>query len=508
MSQEQPLSSEVVLMDKKEEKVEEQAEKKELESEPKELAEDQKEEKTPQGRGVNPDLLDPNKPIWKPVFFFLIPLMLSNALQSLGQTVSTVILGKGIGENSLAAASSIFPIVFFLTSFVIGIGSASSILIGQAFGAGQKERIKQTVNTSLKFSFVLGVFLAIIGVTFVRDLIILIGTPPAIMEEAVLFGRIIFASLPIQFIYINYTTFLRGTGDSKTPFYFLMISTLLSILFTPVLAFGYLGFPQLGIRGVGYASIAALSISLLTLIVYLKKKQHILAVQSSLFSLRFHREILKLLLKIGLPTSVQMVFVSLSEVAVIFLINGYGEKATAAYGAVMQVITYAQIPAMSLGIAAGVFGAQLIGARATQRLKSLLVSSVVLNYLLGIVLIGTIYLCSGVILSWFLTEPSTREMAQQILYIMLWSYMLFGNGMVLGGLMRSSGVVLWPTLITIFTIWGVQVPVAYVLAKTMGFGLNGVWAAYPIAFTFLALAFYIYYRFFWSKKSHQILFHK
>lgn len=451
-------------------------------------------------------LLDVTQPLLQTMLFFLLPLIMSNALQSLGGTVSSIIMGRGLGENALAAASAVYPITFFLISFVIGLGSASSILIGQAFGAGEDERLKQTVGTSLKFAFLLGLLMAAVGVIFTRQLLELIGTPASIIHHSIGFARILFAFLPIQFLYINYTTFLRGTGDSKTPLYFLLISTALNIALTPFFAFGW-GLPPLYINGVALANVLSVSVSLILLFIYLKRKNHALAPDLHVFySFKLDGKILKLLIKIGLPTSIQMVFVSLSAVAVVSFINAYGAKATAAYGAVIQVITYVQLPALSLGMATGIFGSQLIGARASHRLKELVFSAIKLNYIVGGILVGIVYLFSGTVLSWFLVEPTTLATANQILFIVLWAYMIFGHAMVLSGMMRSSGTVFWPTLINITSIWGVLVPTAYLLSHLMG--LKGIWMAYPISFTFNVTMQYVYYRFFWRNKQHESFFAK
>lgn len=456
---------------------------------------------------INPQILDPNQPIWKPLFYFLLPLMASNVLQSLGGTASSIIVGQGIGENALAAINVVMPLVFFLISLVIGIGGASSVLIGQAFGANDHERIRRIVNTSLKFSFFLGIVVALFGIIFLDQLLMLIQTPQAIMNDAAHFARIVFAFLPITFVYIIYTTFLRGTGDSKTPFYFLLISTLINIVLAPILTLGWFGFPALSVQGIAFSMVFANLITMIALFIYLKKINHLLAVDRTLFqSLRMDPLILKLMIKIGLPSGVQMVFISLSEIAVIFLINSYGEQATAAYGAVIQVITYVQMPALSLGMAVGIFGSQLIGAKANHRLNTLLKSGLWLNYIIGITLVVFSYVFSRLILGLFLVEPSTLAMAQKILLMVLWAYLLFGNTMIISGLMRSSGTVLWPTIIGIFSVWGVQVPTAYVLSKVAGFGINGVWMAYPIAFTFSLVATYLYYRLSWKSKQHGNIF--
>ncbi|MEH7476400.1 MATE family efflux transporter, partial [Bacillus altitudinis] len=169
--------------------------------------------------------LDNNQSLVKTMSIFLIPLLLSNILQSIGQLVSIVLVGRWIGEDAVAAISAFFPLFFLLVSFSIGIGSGSSILIGQAYGAKNEQRLKEIIGTTLSFTFLIGLSLAVIGGFFATDILHLMGTPANIVEESAAYARILFISMPILFLYFVYTTFLRGTGDSKTPFYFLMIST-------------------------------------------------------------------------------------------------------------------------------------------------------------------------------------------------------------------------------------------------------------------------------------------
>ena len=203
---------------------------------------------------------------------------------------------------------------------------------------------------------------------------------------------------------------------------------------------------------------------------------------------------------IGVPTGLQVMMVSLAEIAVISFVNRFGSSATAAYGAVNQVVNYVQFPAISIGISASIFGAQCIGARREDKLGSVIRSAVGLNYFIGAILIGLCYLFAWAILGWFITDLNTLHIAHQLLMITLWSYAIFGNWSVLSGIMRGSGDVIWPTAIGIFTIWGVEVPAAYLLMQHVG--LKGVWLGYPIAYCVgLTLAF-CYYEFVWKRKTH------
>ncbi|MGG0289818.1 MATE family efflux transporter [Bacillus pacificus] len=442
-----------------------------------------------------------SKPIWKSMSMFLVPLLLSNVLQSVGQLFGMVVVGRWLGVNDLAAISAFFPLFFLLVSFVIGIGSGSSILIGQAFGAKNEDRLKAIVGTTLTFTFIIGVVLAIVGSIFAMDIMRLMGTPENIIEISVHYARILFISMPILFLYFAYTTFMRGTGDSKTPFYFLIVSTALNMILLPILIFGWLGAPKLDVYGAAYASVISTVITFIVMLVYLKKKNHPLQLDSMVRKyLRMDWGLLKLLLRLGIPASINMILVSLSEIAVIAFVNRYGSDATAAYGVVNQVASYVQMPAVSLGITVSIFAAQSIGANQFDRLQKVVKAGIIMNYVIGGVLISLIYLFSRDILALFLTSQTTIEIAHSLVMITLWSYLIFGHAQIISATMRASGTVLWPTVIGVVSIWLVEVPVAYYLSYHTSLGIEGIWIGYPAAFIVSLILQYAYYKLSWQKK--------
>ncbi|MGY2612611.1 MATE family efflux transporter [Bacillus pretiosus] len=442
-----------------------------------------------------------SKPIWKSMSMFLVPLLLSNVLQSVGQLFGMVVVGRWLGVNDLAAISAFFPLFFLLVSFVIGIGSGSSILIGQAFGAKNEDRLKAIVGTTLTFTFIIGVVLAIVGSIFAMDIMRLMGTPENIIDISVHYARILFISMPVLFLYFAYTTFMRGTGDSKTPFYFLIVSTVLNMILLPILIFGWLGAPKLDVYGAAYASVISTVITFIVMLVYLKKKNHPLQLDSTVRKyLRMDGELLKLLLRLGIPASINMILVSLSEIAVIAFVNRYGSDATAAYGVVNQVASYVQMPAVSLGITVSIFAAQSIGANQFDRLQKVVKAGIIMNYVIGGVLISLIYLFSRDILSLFLTSQTTIEIAHSLVMITLWSYLIFGHAQIISATMRASGTVLWPTVIGVVSIWLVEVPVAYYLSYHTSLGIEGIWIGYPAAFIVSLILQYAYYKLSWQKK--------
>jgi putative MATE family efflux protein len=444
--------------------------------------------------------LDDSGPIWRAMLVFLVPLMLSNVLQSASATLNSIYLGRLIGVGALAAASSFFPILFFMIAFFIGIASGSSVLIGQAYGARDEERLKAVAGTTLTLALVAGTVIGAASWFFLAPLLHLIGTPLDVFDDALAYARVVFYALPLLFVYLAYTTFVRGTGDSRTPFLSLIVSTVLILVFTPALIRGWFGLPQLGIVSAAVANILANLFGLAYLLIALAMEKNPLALDMSIVRhMNIEPRLLKTLVRIGIPTGLQMVMVSLAEIAVISLVNRFGSSATAAYGAVNQIVSYVQFPAISIGIAASIFGAQSIGAKRFDRLRRIARAGIGLNWAICGVLIGLVYVFNDAILTLFVTDRNVIATAHELLTITLWSYVVFGTTSVLSGLMRSSGTVLWPTLLSVIAIWGIEVPVAYALAPKLG--LRGVWIAYPAAFCCGLVFQTIYYYGFWRRKK-------
>lgn len=443
--------------------------------------------------------LDDTRPIWRTLLVFLVPLMLSNILQSASATLNSIFLGRLIGVQALAAASGFFPIIFFMIAFFIGIASGASVLIGQAYGARDEERLKAVAGTTLTLALGGGVVIGGLGWFLLPHLLHLIGTPADIYEASLAYARVTFLGLPILFVYLAYTTFVRGAGDSRTPFLALILSTALNLVFTPALIRGWVGLPQLGVMSAAIANILSSVFAIAFTLVALAAEKNPLAFDMSIVRhMRLEPRLLRTLVRIGIPTGLQLVMVSLAEVAVISLVNRFGSSATAAYGAVNQIVSYVQFPAISIGIASSIFGAQSIGAKRFDRLPKVARAGVGLNWGIGAILIGLIYAFNDTILTLFITDPAVVATAHELLAITLWSYLLFGTSAVLSGLIRSSGTVVWPTLLSIVAIWGIEVPVAYALAPQLG--LRGVWIAYPVAFASGMVFQIVYYFGFWRRK--------
>ena len=263
----------------------------------------------------------------------------------------------------------IFPFFFFLMAFAIGIGSGSSILVGQTFGAGNHAKMKEVVGVTLAFTTILSIAVAIFGGFFIEWILRFMQTPANILDMSISYAQILFFTLPIMFWYLVYTTFMRGVGDSKTPFLFLVISVVLNIAFLPF-SIRMVGVACVRLKWAAYASVLSNLVTMILLLAYLHKTKHLLRFDKTILQhFKLKKDILSSLLKLAIPSSISMVAISVAEIAVIGFVNGYGSDATAAYGVVNQVASYAQVPAMSIAIATSVFVAQALGANSTEMIK-------------------------------------------------------------------------------------------------------------------------------------------
>jgi putative MATE family efflux protein len=425
-------------------------------------------------------------------------MVVGNVLQALSGTFNSVFVGQMLGTKALAAASAVFPIVFFFISLVIGVGAGGSVLIGQAWGARETHKVKAIAGTAIMIGLALGLLIALLGGVFTEKLLRLLGTPADVLAQAIGYARVIMLAMPGLLVFILVTQLLRGVGDTTTPLFALLLSTAVSCLLTPAFIRGWAGLPKLGVTSAAAASIASFVAALLYLAVHLRRGHHPLAPDRELWqSLRLDPKILRLVLRIGMPTGVQIIVMSLAEIVLLALVNRFGSDATAAYGAVNQVVNYVQFPAISIAITASILGAQSIGAGRVDRLGAIARTGLLMNLALTGSLVVAGYLFSRHLIALFITSLPVIDLAQSLLHIMLWSSVVYGCAAVLSGVMRASGTVVMPMTISILCILAIEVPSAYALAAR--YGLRGVWMAYPIAFVSMLVLQTAYYQLAWKK---------
>lgn len=442
--------------------------------------------------------------LWKAFFIFLMPLIATNILQNLSGTINTVFVGQMMGVQAIAAVAVFFPILFFLMAFVIGLSAGSTVLIGQAWGAQNIEKVRAVVGSTLFMTLIGGSIIALLGVLFARHVLLALGTDEAVMHLSLPYVQWMLAGSPLLFIYIIYTSILRGVGDSTTPLIASGMTILVGLCVTPVLIAGYWGFPRLGIVAPAIASTLGFISVLIFLYFYLAYKQHPLRLDAQMLRhIRFDRQLSQIILRLGIPTGVQMVTTSVAGLVIVGLVNRHGADATAAYGAVNQVLNYIQFPALSIAIAASIFAAQAIGAGKSELLAKVTRTALGMNIVITGLLVVLGYLFSKYLMALFITDHAVVELGQQLLFIVLWSILFFGASAIFASIMRASGTVTVPMIINIVAIIAIEVPCAYLFSDW--WGLQGIWYAYALAFVCLCVMQGLYYQFVWKKKTIQTL---
>lgn len=440
------------------------------------------------------------RPLWQRFLFFLVPLMLSNILQALSGTINSIFIGQLLGVEALAAASVFFPVMILLIGFVVGLASGSTVLIGQAYGAKNNERVRQVAGTTLTSALILGLIVAAIGIFFTESIMRLLGAPENVLMQAVSYGRIMLIGMPGFFIFLIITSVLRGVGDTITPLISLVLSILVGLVVTPALILGWGGLPRIGADAAAVAFIAGFSVVLVFLVFYLRARNSPLAPSAALArDLKIQLPVLLLVLKLGIPAGVQMVVSSVAALVVVGIVNRFGSDATAAYGAVNQVLNYVQFPAMSIAIATSIFGAQAIGAGQVDQLRRITRTALAMNLVVTGALILVAYVFSQDLVTLFITSEPVVELTETLLHIVLWSVLMFGFAGVLSGMMRASGDVLVPMLLSLGAILLVEVPLALWLSST-SLGLTGIWWAYAASFSTMLVLQASYYWFYWKNR--------
>jgi putative MATE family efflux protein len=414
-------------------------------------------------------------PIASTLFLFALPILGGNVLQSLNGSVNAVWVGRFLGEEALTGVANANNILFFLLGAVFGVGMAATILVGQAMGRHDQAGAKRVIGTSATFFFTVSLFVAAIGLPFSRHVLAWMGTPVTALPYADAYLKIIFAAVPFLYLFAFLSAILRGAGDTRTPFAFLLLVVVLDIVFNPLLIFGIGPMPEMGIAGAATATLIANAIGLTSMLLWLRYRKHALWIsrhERGLYRPDF--TIIRALITKGVPMGVQMIVISLAMIAMMTMVNGHGTDTTAAYGAALQLWTYVQMPAMAIGAACSSMAAQNVGARRWDR-----VAATTRSALTG-ALIAPLILFDRHTLALFLPAASPAlEVARHLNHIAVWSFLFFGVTFVIAGVVRATGAVIPPLLILAFALWGVRVPFANWLQPQLG--VDAIWWSFPVS---------------------------
>lgn len=428
---------------------------------------------------------------------FSIPMLFGNVIQAAYSIVNAIWVGRGLGETALAAVTVSMPIMFLLIAIGIGITMGTGILVAQFAGAKEWDRLRTSIGTSVVMLCGLCVILLSAGQMFTPWIIKQLQTPANVYALAVSYMRIFLCSMPFSFGTFLSVAMLRGVGDSKTPLYFQTGSLIGTAILDPILMFGWIGFPRMGVNGTAVASVTMQGVGMVACYIYLHHKEHIVAPQWR--RLRVDWPMLWLILKIGLPSVVQQSLVSLGMLFVTGIISRFGENSIAAFGAAMRIDQIAFLPAMTFGAAVSTLVGQNIGANRVGRVKEVFRWGIILCG--GITLLMTTVLVTipHIVLKMFLTDGPALRIGVHYLHIMGVAYLSFALWFVANGVINGAGYTFVTTIISLFSLWIARVPLAIYLSHRMH-RVEGVFIAMAVsAVTSMLISQVCYYSGSWKK---------
>ena len=436
------------------------------------------------------------------LFKFALPILFANILQSLNGSVNSIWVGRYLGEAALTATSNANTVMFLLIGAAFGIALAATILIGQCIGANNLPETKRVVGTSATFFAAISVAMAIAGLVLCRPLLIAMSTPADSLPLAVAYMRVIFLALPFLYMYAFVMAVLRGAGDSKTPFYFMLLSVAIDIALNPVFIFGFGPIPRLGIAGSALATFIAQAVSLTALIRHLYRRRHILCLhKDELGLLKLDWRVVATLVKKGVPMSAQMLVLSLSGVLMITLVNRFGVDTTAAFGAALQIWNYIQMPAFAVGMGMSAMTAQNVGAGKWDRVTRIAQVGVLYSVLLTGSIVLAIELLNTHVFALFLPQGSAAlGIAAHLNRIVTGSFIFFGVSVALFGVVRATGAVMAPLVILTISLLVVRFPLAQLFLAH--YHADAIWWSFPVSASLSATLAFLYYRYGGWRQAH------
>jgi putative MATE family efflux protein len=411
---------------------------------------------------------------------FSLPMLAGSFLQTAYSFVNVIWVGQFLGKTAMAAVMVSFPVIFALMAVGMGLTLATGIIISQHYGARDMAAVRRVVASSTILMAVLSILLTVTGEVFAPDILRAMDTPEDVLPVACDYMRIFLLSVPLGFTLFLARSMLQGIGDSTTPLYFLAGSVLLTAALDPVLMFGPLGLPALGLNGTAWAALIAQAAALAALVVYLRRRGS--PVAPSLGWRAFDWATAWTTIRIGVPSAVQHGLISMSMVFVTGIVNGFGEDAMAAFGAASRgVDQVAFLPAMTLSLAVSTMTGQNLGAGRPHRIREIFLWGCLLSG--GLTLVTSILAVSlpQALLRIFTSDQGVIDLGAEYLRIVGACYLFFAIMFVANGVINGAGHTMVTTVFTLISLWAVRVPAAYWLSREMH-SIDGVWYAMSLSF--------------------------
>ena len=405
------------------------------------------------------------------ILHFAIPMILGTVFMQLYQLVDSVIVGQFIGKEALAAVGASTPVIFMIIALVVGVGVGGSVVISQYFGAKQYDKVRTVCDTLFVFLLLAGVVITVLGFVFSGPVLRWMNLPEEVLPHATEYLEIYFLGIVLLFGYNAASAVLRGVGDSKTPLYFLIVSSVANVLFDLLFILVF----EWGVAGASWATIVSQGLAFLLCVMHVNRKNEMVRIRLNFAN--FDRKIFGQCLRLGLPAGLQQMFVGAGNTAMMAIAGGFGTNVIAAYAAVTRIDMFVAIPIMNFSAALTTFVGQNISAGKFDRIKNGLKSTLIMSVISCMLINASIILFAGPLIGIFTSDPEVIGYGKKSLVIINAFYSIFAVMFTFNGLLRGAGAVIVPMLTTLLSLWIIRIPGAALLSGW--FGEVGIWWAVP-----------------------------
>lgn len=425
----------------------------------------------------------PESVLWR----FCIPLFGSIVFQQLYNIADSFVAGKFIGENALAAVGNSYEITLIFIAFAFGCNMGCSVVVSQLFGARDYGKMKTAVHTAMIGSGVICGILMCVGILGCDGLLRMIHTPEELLADSKLYLDIYVWGLPFVFFYNISTGVFSALGDSKTPFIFLAISSTANVAVDILFVTAF----KMGVAGVAWATFLCQGAScVLALVTVFRRLHQVPGEKGDMFSL----PLLKQIAVVAIPTTLQQSFISLGNIIIQSVINGFGASVVAGYSASVKLNNLVITSFTTLGNGISNYTAQNIGAGKQQRVREGFRAGVKMVWLLSIPLVLLYFLGGRWLLGLFMDAPTQTAMDTGIVFLRILSpfYFVISMKLVIDGILKGSGRMKEFMVVTLADLF-LRTVLAILLAKT-ALGATGIWCAWPMGWTVALIISLVFYR--------------
>ncbi len=426
--------------------------------------------------------------IWKLLITFSIPLIIGNLLQQMYNTADSIIVGNFVGSNGLAAVGSGTALINLIIAFAQGAAVGAGVVVSQYIGADKKDKIKISVHTSICISIILGLILSLLGIFASPSLLIMMKTPKVVLKSSILYLQIYCGGLIFNVIYNMATGILNAAGNSKKPLVYLAIASFTNI----ILDLLFIKIFKLGVMGAAIATDISQAISCILAIGYLLKVKS--DYKLYIKDLKINKETAVKIIKIGLPTAIQNMVISFSNVLVQSSVNAYGATAMAGYAAYLKIDGFNILPVLSISMAVTTFTGQNVGANRLDRVKKGMYSSLIMVLVYTVFIGAVLLIFSHQVLGLFTHSAQVIMYGQLAMKYFCPYYFLLGILNVLAGTVRGAGKGIPPMIILLFSMCIFRI-LWIKIALPFYSSIDGVFILYPISWLVGAILMILYTKF-------------